>query len=255
MEIEVLGCSGSICRDHLPMSFLVNRDIAIDVGSLPYALSIADQLRLEGLIISHSHMDHVAGLPFLLDTIMSQSRSTFFSIYLSDTTKEAIMANIFNDRLWPTLDRYPAAIRAKILWHIVQPGKEATIAGVRFRFFGSEHTVPSLGLAISDNHGWIGITGDTKNLVCLVRQLEENGKPKALFVETTFPSRLQDLATASGHLTPGVVIEHLNQCRDLLPDDLFIYHMKAQYSDEIVAEYRQISSIPFRPLERRAYRW
>ena len=69
MKIRVLGAFGGEGLGHRPSSFLVNNRILIDGGSVTGALTVPQQLAIEHAIISHAHLDHVAGLVYLTETL------------------------------------------------------------------------------------------------------------------------------------------------------------------------------------------
>ena len=81
MRLRVLGCSGGIGGRHLrTTSFLVDSDILIDAGTGVGDLTLAELSQIDHIFITHSHLDHVASIPFLVDTVggmrASRSRST-----------------------------------------------------------------------------------------------------------------------------------------------------------------------------------
>jgi cAMP phosphodiesterase len=58
---------------------------------------------------------------------------------------------------------------------------------------------------------------------------------KALFVETSFPSSLQDLANRSGHLTPNTLAGELAKVkRNGFP--VLLYHLKPAHLPELMRE-------------------
>ena len=57
----------------------------------------------------------------------------------------------------------------------------------------------------------------------------------AVFVETSFPGRLEPLAHQTSRLTPGILIKQLDQL-DKSEVPVKIFHMKPQYREEISAE-------------------
>ena len=61
---------------------------------------------------------------------------------------------------------------------------------------------------------------------------------KAMIVETAFPNRLEDLARASGHLTPTKLRQEINKMPPDLP--IWIFHVKPQLYQETAAELAQI---------------
>src|SRR3989440_6699171 len=70
MKLRVLGCSGGIGGRHLrTTSFLVDSDILIDAGTGVGDLTLAELSQIDHIFVTHSHLDHVTSIPFLVDTI------------------------------------------------------------------------------------------------------------------------------------------------------------------------------------------
>jgi len=63
---SVAGSAGS---HQFLTSYLINDTVAIDCGSLGFHDDLAAQMRVRHLFLSHSHMDHIASLPVLLENI------------------------------------------------------------------------------------------------------------------------------------------------------------------------------------------
>src|SRR5437773_11871130 len=69
MKIRVLGAFGGEGLGHRPSAFLVNDKILLDAGSVTGALTVPEQLAIEHALVSHSHLDHLAGLVYLTETL------------------------------------------------------------------------------------------------------------------------------------------------------------------------------------------
>ena len=66
MEIKILGCSGAKSVGRSPTNFLIDNRILIDCGSVVSKLSSKDiGDRLECMLLTHSHFDHIMELPFI----------------------------------------------------------------------------------------------------------------------------------------------------------------------------------------------
>jgi phosphoribosyl 1,2-cyclic phosphodiesterase len=48
-------------------SFLLDSVVAVDAGAITRALSIEQQRQIRHVLVTHSHMDHTASLPFLIE--------------------------------------------------------------------------------------------------------------------------------------------------------------------------------------------
>ncbi len=90
MKVEVLGCSGGIGGGLRTTSILVDNRILIDVGTGIGVLSI-DQLRnIHHVFLTHSHLDHTAGLPLFADTVFDSLVGDPLQIYARVETIEAL---------------------------------------------------------------------------------------------------------------------------------------------------------------------
>ena len=70
MKLRVLGCSGGIGGRHLrTTSFLLDGDILIDAGTGVGDLTLAELSQIDHIFVTHSHLDHVTSIPFLVDTV------------------------------------------------------------------------------------------------------------------------------------------------------------------------------------------
>ena len=69
MRVKVLGAFGSEGPGQRPSAFLVDDTVLIDAGTVGGALTVPEQVAVTQAIISHSHLDHLAGLCYLIDTL------------------------------------------------------------------------------------------------------------------------------------------------------------------------------------------
>src|SRR4051794_30737819 len=69
MKIRVLGCSGGIGGKLRTTALLVDEDILLDAGTGVGDLSLESLAKVDHIFVTHSHLDHVACIPFLVDTV------------------------------------------------------------------------------------------------------------------------------------------------------------------------------------------
>src|SRR4051812_49231182 len=100
MKVRVLGCSGAIAKDCRTTSFLVDTDVLVDAGTGVGDLSLDEMRGIDHVLLTHSHLDHIAALPLMIDAIAAQ-RSSPVRIYALAGTIAAIKAHIFNNVIWP----------------------------------------------------------------------------------------------------------------------------------------------------------
>ena len=69
MQIRVLGCHGSQTPGCNTTSFLLNGNTLVDAGTITSLLTIEEQLKINHVLITHAHLDHVRDIMFLADNI------------------------------------------------------------------------------------------------------------------------------------------------------------------------------------------
>ena len=62
MDLKVLGCHGGETPKHRTSSFLVDDKLGIDAGAITGTLSLDEQQKIQAILVSHAHMDHVRDL-------------------------------------------------------------------------------------------------------------------------------------------------------------------------------------------------
>jgi glyoxylase-like metal-dependent hydrolase (beta-lactamase superfamily II) len=65
MKLEVLGCHGGELPGCRSTCFLVDGVLALDAGALTASLDLAALVRVDHIVLTHSHFDHVKDLPLL----------------------------------------------------------------------------------------------------------------------------------------------------------------------------------------------
>src|SRR3954464_15973516 len=101
MKLRVLGCSGGIGGAHLrTTSFLVDHDILIDAGSGVGDLTLAELSQIDHIFITHSHLDHVTSIPFLVDPCCGM-RSKPITVYATRATGAILSSHLFNWSIGP----------------------------------------------------------------------------------------------------------------------------------------------------------
>ena len=85
---------------------LIDHDILIDAGTGVGDLSLAELALIDHVFVTHSHLDHVACLPFMVDTV-GDMRNKPLTVYATEATLEIIQAHIFNWAIWPDFSEIP----------------------------------------------------------------------------------------------------------------------------------------------------
>ncbi|MFQ5881704.1 MAG: MBL fold metallo-hydrolase [Candidatus Methylomirabilales bacterium] len=238
MRYRVLGCFGGEAPGYHLSSFLLDDTVLIDAGSVTAILEISAQLRIEAVLLTHSHLDHVRGLAHLADNFFGR-RERPILVYSIEPVLEGLKGSLLNNVLWPDFTEIPNSHTPILDFCSLPEGKATSIGHLRVTPVRLSHAVISVGYLIEGDFGallHLGDTGPTEEVWRVVR-----GMPglKAVMIETSFPNRLQLLADLSGHLTPQGLKGELAKAN--MNARIYVYHMKPQYAQEIVQELKQLA--------------
>ncbi len=238
VKFKVLGCFGGDDPSCRMTSFLINDTVAIDAGAITRALEIEQQRRIRHVVITHTHSDHTATLPFLIENIFGFDDDAV-TIYSTRRVLANVKRHLFNNDTWPDFSRIPNHLYPSVRFVEITTGEPFTIGGVEggdleITPIPVNHIVPTVGLLIRQAQSSIGFTSDTgptEEFWARANQTENLG---AVITECSFPNRLQAVADISLHLTPGTLAEELEKLNT--GPRVLLYHLKPPYLDEIRAE-------------------
>ncbi len=234
MQIRVLGCSGSIAAGCRTTAFLLDDDILIDAGTGVGDLTLDELARIDEVVLSHSHLDHILGVPLLADSVMRRRVGRPpIRVHGLPATLAALRQHVFNGAIWPDFTRLPSAERPILLLQPFNIGEVLDFGGRRIEVLPALHTVPAVGFAVlGASRCWV-FTGDTAPNPALWQRLR--ALPVAsLVIETAFRNDEFQLAHVSRHLHPaalGQELQHLAQ-----GVEVFITHIKPGELDAVMSE-------------------
>jgi ribonuclease BN (tRNA processing enzyme) len=227
MKLRVLGCSGSIAAGCRTTSFLLDGDVLVDAGTGVGDLTLDEMAAIDHVVLSHSHLDHVLGIPLLADSVMRRRLATQpfrpVQVHALRETLQALRQHLFNDVLWPDFTRLPQAEQPIITLHELKVGQQLALNGKRLEVLPARHTVPAVGYAVDTPSGWWVFTGDTGPNPALWRALKGR-RIAQLVIETAFSEDERALAEVSKHLSPSMLAAELAQLTG--PIDVAITHVK-----------------------------
>src|SRR6476620_4029406 len=201
MRLRVLGCSGGIGGRHLrTTSFLVDSDILIDCGTGVGDLTLAEL----------SQIDHVASIPFLVDTVGGM-RSKPLTVYSTRATIEILKNHLFNWAIWPDFTEIPTAEAPFLRYQEIEVGTSLSLSGREITPLPARHTVPAVGYHLDSGQASLVFTGDTGQNDALWRVVNRIRNLKILIIETAFSNKERQLAEISRHLCPDTLALELSK--------------------------------------------
>ncbi|MFH1177022.1 MAG: 3',5'-cyclic-nucleotide phosphodiesterase [Acidobacteriota bacterium] len=233
MEWHVLGSFGGSSPDCRMTSFLINGELALDAGSLTQALSIEEQYAIRRIVITHSHLDHVASIPFLIENTFGAQRDAI-EILLTPQVLTTVKRHLFNNDTWPDFTRIPNDMLPALRLVEVAARTPFDVNGLRLTAIPVRHTVPTHGYLVEDGTSAVLFTSDTGPTEEVWRVANSTPNLTAVIVELSFPNRMQQVADVSLHLTPATLAAELAKLhRDVA---VYLYHFKPPYVDELRRE-------------------
>ena len=234
MRLRVLGCSGGIGGRHLrTTSFLVDNDVLIDAGSGVGDLSLAELGRIDHVFVTHSHLDHVTSIPFLVDTVGGM-RDSPITVHATEETLDILRKHLFNWKIWPDFAEIPTLEAPFLRYEEIELGRTVTIAGREITALPAIHAVPAVGYHLDSGQGSLVFTGDTGPNDELWRIVNQIANLKILIIETAFSNRERYLAEVSRHLCPSMLAEELAKFERRA--EIWITHLKPGEIELIMEE-------------------
>ena len=254
MKVRVLGCSGAIAKDCRTTSFLMDEDVLIDAGTGVGDLTLAEMASIDHVFLTHSHLDHIAALPLMVDAVASR-RTTPLQIHALAGTIAALKSHVFNDVIWPDFSRIPSQQAPRISFHALAVGQILQLAGKQIEPLPALHTVPAVGYAVSAGKGAWGFSGDTERNPAFWQRVNQLDVAM-LVIETAFSSREKEVALRSLHLSPAVLAEELRGIAAGRCYPIYITHTKPAETELIVTEVKRFDQTqPFGPGVSHDIRW
>jgi len=244
MKLRVLGCSGGIGGRHLrTTSFLLDGDVLIDAGTGVGDLTLAELSQIDHIFLTHSHLDHIASIPFLVDTVGGM-RTKPLVVHATRATTEILRNHLFNWAIWPDFTEIPSAEAPFLRYEEIELGGSFELGGRRITPIPARHTVPAVGYHLDSGAASLVFTGDTGPNEALWKVVNRIANLKYLIIETAFSNKEQKLAEISRHLCPSMLAEELKKLERNA--EIYITHMKPGEIEPTMLEIEECAGA-FRP--------
>jgi cAMP phosphodiesterase len=239
-RVVPLGVKGGMDESNLSAYMLApinsNNYVCLDAGTLHTGIEKAIENKtftvpadvvlrkyIKGYLISHSHLDHLAGL------IINSPDDTVKNIYAFANCIETFKNNYFTWKSWANFaDQGETPQLKKYHYKVLNPGQEEPVENTEMRvkaFPLSHSNLTSTAFLVRNNDSYMLYLGDTgpdeieksHNLELLwqaVAPLIKEKKLKAIMIEVSFADEQPD-KTLFGHLTPRWLMKELDALEKL----------------------------------------
>lgn len=238
MRIEVLGGYGGESPDCRMTCLLINDSIALDAGSLTQGLSIERQVGVHTILLTHSHIDHTNCLPFFIENVYGKADRAI-DLHASAATIYSIRKYLFNNDTWPDFSRLPNHLLPAVRFHELEKERPLVVDGVSFTPIAVDHLIPTFGFLIEQNGASVLWSSDTGPTTRLWEVANATPNLRAVCIETSFDSAMQDVADVSLHLTPRTLELELRKLRRKVP--VLLHHLKPPCVAKIYEEVGQLA--------------
>lgn len=242
MDLRVLGCHGGETANHRCPAFLLDQTLVLDAGSITGVLTLEEQRRIDTVLVTHAHLDHVRDLAMLSDT-RTQQGGPPLTIASTPGTIAVLRQHFFNDRLWPDFSRIPSVQSPTLIYRELTPGCTTLLGVHRVTPVLVDHTVEACAFVVERDNASLAYTGDTGPTERLWVELAKRDNLKALIMEVAFPNEQATLARISGHHTPATLEQELHklpeQHRDL---PVLLFHIKPVFQQIVERELSRIQA-------------
>jgi ribonuclease BN (tRNA processing enzyme) len=223
MKLKILGCSGGIGANLRTTAMLLDDDVLIDAGTGVGDLTLDEMVRIDHVFVTHSHLDHICSIPFLVDTV-GHRRNTPLMVYAIGETLDALRTHVFNDCIWPDFTILPQPEAPYLQYREITRGETVSLAGRKITALSANHLVPAVGYCLDSGAASLVFTGDTGPNDALWEFVNGIVNLRYLIIETAFSNHDYAIAMASKHLCPSLFAEEIRKLH--LPAEIFITHLK-----------------------------
>ncbi|MGO9138911.1 MAG: 3',5'-cyclic-nucleotide phosphodiesterase [Syntrophales bacterium] len=248
MQIRVLGCHGSQTPGCNTTSFLLDGKILVDAGAITSLLTIEEQVNIDYVLVTHAHLDHVRDIMFLADNICYLQKGRPLMVIGTRNIIDTLRTHLFNNIVWPDFSLIPSPQKPVLKFKAIKPGEKIQLGNVGITAVLVNHVIETVSYAIEAKEGSLIIVGDTGPTEEVWKTANKMSDLKAIFIETSLPNSMKDVAEMTGHLTPSGLEEELKKLN--FPNrNIYLYHMKLQYREAIQREIAMIRDRDIHVLE------
>ena len=216
-------------------SFLIDDRLAIDGGSIGFALAPGEIGAVRHIIVTHSHADHTASLPIYVAEAFNVLNDPII-IYGSVEVISALRIHVFNDDVWPDFEKIQLNNRSAptVEFRELRARQTINIAGIDVTPIPVNHLVPTFGLLVENEVAAVVFTSDTYSTDEIWEVSRDAEHLKGVFVDVSFPNELGELAAASKHLTPELLAVELKKLNREV--EVYAVHIKPTNRKEVIQQ-------------------
>jgi len=233
MKVRVLGCSGGIGKNCHTTSYLLNANVLLDAGTGVGKLSLDEMTGIKHVLLTHAHLDHMAGLALMLGTIYEKALHSV-TVHAPQSVLNVLKTHIFNWQLWPDFNQLPDKENPILVFNELKPDNSFSIEGLEVTPILLSHTVDSYAYLINNSSATLCFCGDTGPTAKLWDVLNDIDAGNQIIVEASYPNSEAELAGQSGHYTPSLLAADIAQLKH--STKIYIQHIKPGNEELVIKQ-------------------
>ncbi|MFA5308458.1 MAG: MBL fold metallo-hydrolase [Dehalococcoidales bacterium] len=239
MDIRILGAHNNESTGTSCVTFLVDGTLAVEAGGLTSRLTMEEQQKLDAVIVTHHHLDHIRDIPGLALNLCRLGSS--LDVYTTPEVGDVIKDHMLNAVVYPDFQNIPEK-KPTLVFLEIEPYGLQWIDGHSILPVPVHHSGQAVGYQISDKQGkTLFYTGDTGPGL---NECWRHVSPQLLIIEVTFTNACEEMARQTGHLTARLLEQELVSFREIkgyLPEVLAI-HLDAVLESTIREELAAVAA-------------
>lgn len=233
MLVRIIGGHGGVSPGYRATSYLIDGKLLLDAGSVASGIQIDEQVLIDNILVSHSHLDHISDLAFLADNCFGL-KGRPFEIWTDKSVRESIMKHLLNDEIWPDFTKLPTKKDPTLHFNDTSSEKSFMLADHKITPVKVNHPAGGHGFIIEKNNKTVIFTQDTGPTDRIWELAKDIKNLKAIFTEVSFPNSLQQVADDSFHHTPKSIAVEIGKMPEDVP--VFLGHLKPNYQKQLFKE-------------------
>ena len=150
MKIKFLGTHNAESTTSRLPSFLIDNVMAVDAGSLASELSLTEQNKIEAILLSHGHYDHIRDIP----AFAFNNFHRVVDIYCTAETLNIMTSHLLDGIIYPSFAGKTSFLKKpSLMLHPIEPFEKIKILNYQVKAFPVNHPLNSVGFEITSNSG------------------------------------------------------------------------------------------------------
>lgn len=237
MEIVLLGTHMTEAAGYKMPALVIDEVLALDAGSLCSSLSLSAQQKLQAVLLTHHHYDHIRDIPTIA---MNIAHLSAIQVYSTRSVLDVLSTHLIDGTMYPNFFEWPEEQPA-IIFTTIEPYEPFNISGYNILAVPVPHSVSAIGFQVTSPQGKrLFYTGDTGPGLS---DCWDHVSPDLLITEVSLPHSMEAWARRSGHLTPQLLKAELlkfRQGKGYLPSTLAV-HLNPSLESEIEKEVAEVA--------------